>query len=169
MKEIILNVSEDFLKILEKEADLSAQEMEQLIQKKLHDTTNQGVLVNDFGDSLDSLKSFLLRVPSVSNVSTSMEDKSPYWWVKFALDIRSQLAWNVVQEFGHVLNYLSTEERLPVKFYPVSPPPYMNGGPEDYLTWIIEPNIPYVDPAFIQSYLEGRLPDPVEDTDEWTD
>ncbi|SPE35761.1 hypothetical protein SBA3_2300022 [Candidatus Sulfopaludibacter sp. SbA3] len=50
------------------------------------------------------------------------------WWVKFAIDISHRLAWNVVQELGHVLNYLSVNERLPTVFKPVSPPPYANGG-----------------------------------------
>jgi hypothetical protein len=39
-------------------------------------------------------------------------------------DVR-QLA--VVQELGHVLNYVSVTEPLPTVFKPVSPPPYMNG------------------------------------------
>jgi hypothetical protein len=60
------------------------------------------------------------------------------WWVKFGLDIRHELAWQVVQELGHVLNYLSADERLPTSFKPVSPPPYMNGGPERFLSWVVE-------------------------------
>jgi hypothetical protein len=51
--------------------------------------------------------------------------------VKFAIDIEHPLAWSVVQELGHVLNYVSLEERLPTVFMPVSPPPYMNGGPDE--------------------------------------
>ena len=47
------------------------------------------------------------------------------WWMKFQIDITHPLAWHVVQELGHVVNYISLEERLPTVFYPVSPPPYL--------------------------------------------
>ena len=46
------------------------------------------------------------------------------WWVKCAIDIDHEFAWNVVQELGHVLNYVSLDERLPTVFMPVSPPSY---------------------------------------------
>src|SRR5437773_801459 len=48
------------------------------------------------------------------------------WWLKFSLDTTHPLAWRHVLELGHVLNYVSVEERLPTVFMPVSPPPYMN-------------------------------------------
>jgi len=50
------------------------------------------------------------------------------WWLKVTIDIDHRLAWNVVQEPGPVLNYVSLDERLPTVFMPVSPPPYMNGA-----------------------------------------
>ena len=86
----------------------------------------------------NQLLSFLYRVPTIQQgISHGLyEDKN--WWIKFSIDINNGLAWNVVQEFGHILNYLSVEDRLPVIFYPVSAPPYMNGGPKDFLYWIIE-------------------------------
>ena len=68
--------------------------------------------------------------------SGALEDGG--WWVKFHIDIGHPLAWNVVQELGHVLNYVSIHERLPTVFKPVSPPPYLNGGPKDVLSWVIE-------------------------------
>jgi hypothetical protein len=46
------------------------------------------------------------------------------WWIKFTLDTTHPLAWRHVQELGHVLNYVSVEERLPTIFMPVSSPPY---------------------------------------------
>jgi hypothetical protein len=64
--------------------------------------------------------------------------------VKLTIDIGHPLAWHVVQELGHVLNYLSTTERLPTTFKPVSPPPYLNGGPRAFLSWVIE----CADPGF---------------------
>ena len=89
------------------------------------------------------------------------------WWVKFAIDIRHKLAWNVVQEFGCVLNYLSVSERLPTTFMPVSPAPYLNGGPDDYLSWVIECHDPNFKPGSVAKWLEERLPRPVEDETQW--
>jgi hypothetical protein len=88
------------------------------------------------------------------------------WWVKFTIDIADPLAWRVVQELGHVLNYLSLRERLPTVFMPVSPPPSMNGGAE-FLSWVIECRDPEWTPGITAAYLEGRLPRPVQDRQEW--
>jgi hypothetical protein len=88
------------------------------------------------------------------------------WWVRFSIDIDHELAWETVQELGHVLNYLAMEERLPTVFKPVSPPPYMNGGPEEYLSWVIEcPDA--TSPDVIAGWLEERLPKPVDDEAAW--
>jgi hypothetical protein len=78
------------------------------------------------------------------------------------------LAWNVVQEFGHILNYVSVNERLPSVFMPVSPPPYMNGGPEEYLSWVIESRDTSFTPDMAAEWLDGRLPKPVENEGEWS-
>jgi hypothetical protein len=88
------------------------------------------------------------------------------WWVKFSLDTAHGLAWRRVQELGYVLNYVSTDERLPTVFMPVSPPPYMNGGIE-FLSWVIESTDPSFSPAMCAEWLEGRLPRPVDDPEEW--
>ena len=80
----------------------------------------------------------------------------------------NSLAWNVVHELGHVVNYMSLNERLPVIFYPVSSPPYLNGGPRDFLCWIIESKENYFSPQNLCDWLEGRLPNPVDNIDEWT-
>ena len=80
---------------------------------------------------MKKLISFITKTPSIEYISHK-EDKN-YWWIKFKIDIKHPLAWNVVQEYGHVLNYLSIEEPLQTVFKPVSPPPYMNGGPDQYL------------------------------------
>jgi hypothetical protein len=50
---------------------------------------------------------------------------------------------------------------------PVSPPPYMNGGPDLFLAWVIESLAAGVDPKRIAEWLEGRLPRPVESASEW--
>jgi hypothetical protein len=89
------------------------------------------------------------------------------WWLKFSIDIRHPLAWNVVQELGFVLNYLSIQERLPTTFKPISPPPYLNGGPGEYLSWTIGCPLDGIKPGTVADWLEGRLPRPVDDLSQW--
>ncbi|HEY0070725.1 MAG TPA: hypothetical protein VGE04_12235 [Chloroflexia bacterium] len=115
---------------------------------------------------LQKLQAYIERIPAVQIVSAS-EASEARWWIKFDINIHHALAWNVVQELGSVLNYLSLNDRLPTVFKPVSPPPYMNGGPEEYLSWVIEAEEPFTDAGYIMDVLEGRLPRPVEDETEW--
>lgn len=115
---------------------------------------------------LQKLQAYIQRIPAVQVVSAS-EASNALWWLKFDIDIHHPLAWHVVQELGFVLNYLSLTERLPTVFKPVSPPPYMNGGPEDFLSWVIEAEEPLADAGYIADMLEGRLPRPVEDETQW--
>jgi hypothetical protein len=117
---------------------------------------------------------YLVRVPSVQTNSTQYRGfgsgrDDHIWWIKFSIDIRHPLAWNVVQELGYVLNYLSLEERLPTTFKPVSPPPYLNGGPADFLSWVIECPVDDMAPDVVADWLEGRLPRPVDDPAQWRD
>jgi hypothetical protein len=114
----------------------------------------------------EPLKAFLRRVPAVQEpVATGMSGRC--WWVKFTIDIAHPKAWNVVQAFGYVLNYISVNERLPTSFKPVSPSPYLNGGPQQFLSWLIETTDPYFTPENAVEWLEGRLPRPVEDLSKW--
>jgi hypothetical protein len=115
---------------------------------------------------LESLNAYLKRIPGITWTAVSPPDE-PCWWIKLTIDLKSQFAWNVVQELGFVLNYISTSERLPTVFKPVSPPPYMNGGPEDFLSWVVEAEIAFLDPDYIREVLEGRLPRPVDDLSQW--
>ena len=87
--------------------------------------------------------------------------------MKFLIDIDHVLAWHVVQELGHVMNYMSLNDRLPTSFYPVSPPPYMNGGPRDYLSWVIERSDSSFTPGILVEWLEGHLPRLVDDLSKW--
>jgi hypothetical protein len=112
------------------------------------------------------LKNYLATVPSISDISTGFSDDG-YWWVKFTIDIGHPLAWSIVQELGHVLNYVSLEERLPTVFMPVSPPPYMNGGPRDFLSWVIESKSKDFKPENCATWLADRLPQPVSDIERW--
>jgi hypothetical protein len=117
----------------------------------------------------DGLLAWLRRVPAVQASIGSGKLPDGNWWVKFSLDIEHPLAWRVVQELGHVLNYVSMHERLPTVFMPVSPPPYLNGGPEEFLSWVIESRDPTFKPGTAAAWLEGRLPNPVDDPAQWSD
>jgi hypothetical protein len=114
-----------------------------------------------------TLETFLGNVPSVVGPIGKGSDADGMWWVKFGIDIDHELAWRVVQEFGHVLNYVSLDERLPTVFKPVSPPPYMNGGPREFLSWVIECDDSDFGPSKCAEWLEGRFPRPVEDLATW--
>jgi hypothetical protein len=119
------------------------------------------------------LISYLCKVPAIEKNTTPSqgfgtgmaEDGS--WWAIFSIDITHRLAWNVVQEFAYVLNDLSMTERLPTVFMPKSPPPYLNGGPQEYLSWVIECSDPSFKPKDVSEWLEGRLPRPVDDLSQW--
>jgi len=117
-------------------------------------------------ERLEALMGFLRKTPGVTWCAGSGPDQ-PRWWVKLAIDIESEFAWHVIQELGFVLNYLSLNDRLPTVFMPVSPPPYANGGPKEFLSWAIEAEIPFLDPQVVHQMLEGRLPRPVEDPAQW--
>ncbi len=115
---------------------------------------------------LTVLTDYLAKVPGIT-VTSSGNFENRNWWVKFAIDIEHPLAWNVVQELGHVLNYVSLNDRLPTVFMPVSPPPYLNGGPLEFLSWVIESKDPDFSPASCAEWLEGRMPRPVDDMERW--
>ena len=122
------------------------------------------------GDHRDfeKLLVYLKRVPAMSPTAIGTgKSEDGNWWIKFSLDISHPLAWNVVQELGCVLNYLSITERLPTVFMPVSPAPYLNGGPAEFLSWVIESKDPSFKPGTVADWLEGRLPQPVDDPDQW--
>ena len=82
--------------------------------------------------------------------------------MKLSIDLEHELAWSTVQELAHVLDYLSLDEWLPTVFKPVSPPPYLNGGPA-FQYWVIESTTPDFSPDAAAQRLDGRMPDPVED------
>ncbi len=116
---------------------------------------------------LIELEAFLKKIPAIHGSMGKGFSESGNWWIKFTIDLDHSLAWNVVQELGHILNYISLEDRLPAVFMPVSPPPYLNGGPRDYLSWVIESTSPDFTPASALEFLKGRLPRPVEDEAQW--
>ena len=117
--------------------------------------------------AFNTLTEYLSKIPAIFGEIAKGAEDDGRWWVKFEIDINHQFAWHAVQELGHVLNYLSIEERLPTSFHPVSPPPYMNGGPEEILSWVIECHDPEFKPGTCAKWLEGRLPNPVDDLSQW--
>jgi hypothetical protein len=117
--------------------------------------------------AFQTLEEYLATVPAIQRPFGHGRDPNGTWWLKFAIDTEHVLAWHVVQELGHVLNYLSIEERLPTVFKPVSPPPYMNGGPKEFLSWVIECSDKNFKPGSVAKWLEGRLPRPANDPAQW--
>ena len=122
-------------------------------------------------DDFEKLLAFIERLPAIdlpagrkSIGHGSFENGN--WWIKFSLHTRHPLAWRHVQELEHVLNYLSAEERLPAVFMPVSPPPHLNAG-EAFLSWVIKSTESSFSPATCVEWLEGRLPSPVDDLEQW--
>jgi len=120
------------------------------------------------GPDFAPLEEFLVKVPGMSPKFGHGADPDGRWWLKMAIDIDHPMSWRVVQELGHVLNYLSVADRLPTAFKPVSPPPYMNGGPKDFLSWVIECSEPTLSPTALAEVLEGHLPHPVVELNQWT-
>lgn len=155
-------------KALEKEAKDARVSLNAHVVKKLEGITPPVEYIDrgKIETNLEKLVEFLTRIPAVSVIS---HDTTPdaYWWVKLSIDIHHPLAWNVVQELGFVLNYISIEEPLPTVFKPVSPPPYLNGGPDDFLSWVVESTYNYIDPLWVAGTIEGRLPNPVDDESQW--
>lgn len=126
-------------------------------------------MLSEFMDdrTFTKLTEYLQQIPAVEGAIAQGSGDDGRWWIKFSIDINHQLAWQTVQELGHVLNYLSISERLPTSFHPVSPPPYMNGGPDEFLSWVIECHDPEFKPSTCAKWLEGRLPNPVSDLGQW--
>src|SRR5882724_3690219 len=117
--------------------------------------------------ALQPLREYLSKVPGTEGQLGSGFFDDGRWWIKFTIDTQHELAWRVVQELGYVLNYLSLNERLPTVFMPVSPPPYTNGPAREFLSWVIESKAPDFTPATCVEWLQGRLPNPVDDLSQW--
>ena len=114
-----------------------------------------------------SLIDYLEKIPAINSPIAKGTDEEGFWWIKFQIEIENEYAWSVVQELGCVVNYISVNERLPTAFYPVSPAPYLNGGPTDFLSWVIETKDREFKPGTLKKWLEGRLPNPVDDLEQW--
>ncbi len=66
-----------------------------------------------------------------------------------------------------VQRQVKVAERLPTVFKPVFPPPYLNGGPRAYLSWVVECRDKAIKPGTVADWLESRLPQSVDDLSAW--
>lgn len=155
-------------KALEREASDARRTLHAHIVRKLEGITPPAEFLDPkkLAVGLPQLVGVVSRIPSVRVLSSECTPDA-YWWVKLSIDIRHRLAWQVVQELGFVLNSISLSEKLPTVFMPVSPPPYLNGGPSEFLSWVIESRFNYIDPAWIAGEIETRLPSPLHDEAQW--
>lgn len=163
-----LNLPKKLAKALEKEATDARIGLHAHIVKKLENITpsTEYIDINKLKKGLPILVEFLNKIPSVRVIASDLSADA-YWWIRLDIDIENKLAWNVVQELGFVLNSISIQEPMPTAFKPVSPPPYLNGGPSDFLSWSIESTYNYIDPEWVKEMIESRLPNPVEDKKKW--
>ncbi|MBL9017390.1 MAG: hypothetical protein JNL83_24595 [Myxococcales bacterium] len=116
----------------------------------------------DFSALLEVLKQLPAMIDGIGSGT-----EHDMWWVKFRLNTSDAMAWRTIQELGHILNYLSVNDRLSTVFKPVSPPPYMNGGPATYLSWVIEGKTKELSPEKCAEWLRARLPNPIDDLSQW--
>jgi hypothetical protein len=116
-----------------------------------------------------TLADFIASLPGVEWVSSDCEGEGneQWWWVKFKLDLRHACSWLVIQQVAHVANNLSVSRKLPIVFYPTSPPVYLNGGPEQHLYWVIEVIRPPFDPSEVIRQAKPYFPDDPTSPTEW--
>lgn len=119
-------------------------------------------------DSFKKLEELITKIPAVKSPVAKGTYENGFWWLKFSIDLAHPLAWNVVQHFGHAINYLSISERLSTVFYPVSSPPGATNNPAEALAWIIETTSQDFSPNELAEWLDSRLPNPIDDTKEWS-
>ncbi|MFJ1300775.1 hypothetical protein ACILG0_12460 [Pseudomonadota bacterium AL_CKDN230030165-1A_HGKHYDSX7] len=157
-------------KALEREAGDANRTLHAHLVRKLEGITPPTEAVDraPLAAGLPRLVDYLGKVPGVRVLSSDLTPDA-YWWVKFQIAIDHPLAWRVVQELGFVLNEYSLQEKLPTVLKPVSPPPYLNGGPDECLSWVIESTYNYIDPGWIADTLESTLPRPVDDPQAWAE
>ena len=163
-----LELPKKLRKALEKEAKDAQISLNAHVIKKLEGITPPTEFIDKkkIERNIKELAEYLARIPGVSIVSHDVTADA-YWWIKLDIDIEHRLSWNVVQELGFVLNYISLDESMPTVFKPVSPPPYLNGGPHEFLSWVIESTFNYIDPGWVSETLERRLPNPVDNETQW--
>ena len=104
---------------------------------------------------METLTKFLEKIPAVKSPIEAICYDDGSWWLKLKIDVHHKNSWHVVQELAHAI------------FYPVSPAPFGNGGPEVFLSWIIENEESEFSPEDLKNWLEGRLPDVEDGLEQW--
>jgi hypothetical protein len=143
-----LNLPSKLMKALEKEASDARISLHAHILKKLERMTPPVAFIDSktVENGLPLLVDILRRIPAIRVISQEVTP-SAYWWIKFSVDVQHPLAWRVVQALAFIFNEISLSETLPTIFKPTSPPPYLNGGPDECLFWVIESTFNYIDPS----------------------
>ncbi|HEY7349420.1 MAG TPA: hypothetical protein VH599_13985 [Ktedonobacterales bacterium] len=168
MTQVVIDLPDELAQRLSQEAQRLGQPVEERVILLLEDAVApaRNFHLEVLTEGLAQLRGLLQQIPGLTVISTSAPEE-PYWWVKLCLDLQSRIVWHIIQELGFVLNNISVEERLPTVFMPLSPPPYLNGGPEEFLTWVIETSVPFSDAGAVAEILAERLPNPLGDEERW--
>ncbi|MFT0211004.1 hypothetical protein VQ643_00105 [Pseudomonas sp. F1_0610] len=155
-------------KTLEKEASDASINLAAHIVKKLERITSPAEYINKkkLKAGLPILVDFVSKLPGVSIIASEVT-RDAYWWIKFDIDSSHPLVWRVIQELSFVFNSIALSDPLPTVFKPSSPPPYLNGGPEEFLSWVVESTYNYIDPTWIKEAIENVLPNPIDDITQW--
>ena len=165
----IVNLLESHFSIDHRDAPVCLDEIKKRVRKSQDASVLKeylDVFQNDESEGRggEYIKQFFGKIPCVQGVVFVNINS---WYIKLDFDLNSKIVWNVIQELSFVLNNLSLLKKLPVIFKPISPPPYLNGGPERFLSWIIEPTSQGVDPTIIISTLAMYLPTQIENEKAW--
>jgi hypothetical protein len=116
--------------------------------------------------NFNKLNTLLLSIPCVKSVDCydEMED---LWSCHIRMDLTHEIVWHLIQGIAFVINDTSITGKLPATFYPTSPPPYLNGGPYNYLHWIIRSESPEFIPDYCCEWFINRFPNNPEFNESW--
>lgn len=117
--------------------------------------SDNAVEVHSF-PALDQLREVLQRAPAVHVLGTGRHADGN-WWVRVSLDVRNPLVWDVVREFGCVVDYLSPERPWRLVFMPGFHAPGVRGE-HDCSSWMLASQDPTLSPAAVARWLEICLP-----------
>lgn len=147
----------DFPKSLRKNIKINADREHTTIEDYIIKTLKNNTIPAEYIKSeivqkgLPILVNFISTIPGVTIISSN-KTYDHKWWIKLNIDLTHSLAWTVIQYLEFIFNYISLTEKLPTVFMPVSPPPHLNGGPKESLSWVIESRIAYLDPNILVKF-----------------
>lgn len=123
--------------------------------------------MSDHDPRFARLIDFLSLIPGVEaddgpSRGMTTETGAGSWRVGFVIDVFHDLSWETVQEMAHALNGQASG----ATFKPMSPAPDQNGGPDEFLSWVIEAG-EALSPDTLADHLKATLPSPVEDERAW--